>query len=140
MRRWRISAWAACAGVFLLGCPSAPWAAQCDEYNPAGPASGTQITLDSSDFVDRAGDEMRTFIETGSLGKVAAAVVSAEPVGIVLGLSAVPQLSQLSRTYGEELKGIAVTVTLRSGGRNARIVIDVRQVCATHFRNTFLYY
>ena len=83
---------------------------------------------------------MRSFIETDSLGKVDVAVVSASPPGSVLGVSAIPEVSRISPHFGERLKGIALDVALVSPAEPARVVLDLRQVCATHFRNTFLYY
>ena len=133
---------AAAAGAALLSVwlPAAARAAlPCDEFDPFGPTRSAQITLDASDFVDQLGDEMRSFIATDSIGKVDVAVISASPASAVLGISAVPEISRFSPYYGEELKGIAVAVAL-AGGRPARIVLNLRQVCAKQFRNTFLYY
>ena len=83
---------------------------------------------------------MRSFIETGSIGKVDAAIISETPRGAIIAMAALPEISRASPYYGEELKGIAVTVALGASRRPARIVLDLRQVCARHFRNTFLYY
>jgi hypothetical protein len=114
----------------------------CDQYNPASPAGNARIALDSGDLVDRRGREreMRSFIETGSIGKVDVAVVSATPPGAVRTVSAIPEISRPSRYFGERLKGIALDVALAPGGAPVRVVLDVRQVCARDFRNTFLYY
>ena len=64
----------------------------CDQYNPASPAGNARIALDSGDLVDRRGREreMRSFIETGSIGKVECAVVGATPPGAVRTVSAIP--------------------------------------------------
>ncbi len=141
MRRWARSARAAYgAGLLVLCWPAALSAAPCDQYDPYSPSRSAQITLDSSDYVDQSRDEMRSFIETGSLGKVEAAVVSSTPNDIVRSVSAVPKVSRLDPLYGEELKGIAVTVSLRNGAGSAKVVVNLRQVCAQYFRNTFLYY
>jgi hypothetical protein len=141
MRGWRRAARAASgAGLLLLGWSASLPAATCDEYNPAGPAHAAQITLTSSDAADESGDELRSFVATGSLGKVAVTVISATPPGIVGSVSAVPDLSGFSPHYGERLKGIAVTVRLKSGRRQVTVVVRLRQVCAQYFRNTFLYY
>jgi len=141
MRRWWRSAAAACgAGLFILCCPAALSAAPCDQYDPAGPTRSAQITLNSSDFVDESRDEMCSFIATGSIGKVDVAVVSSTPGGIVRGVSAIPEVSRFSPHYGEQLKGIAVAVSLRTGARPAIVVVNLRQVCAEYFRNTVLYY
>ena len=145
MRRWwrsaRRSALAACgAGLFVLCLPATLSAAPCDEYDPTGPARSAQITLDARDFVDQRHDEMRSFVATGSIGKVAVRVVSSTPHGIVRGVSASPELSRVSPNYGEQLKGIAIVVSLRNRAPAATVVLNLRQVCAEYFRNTFLYY
>lgn len=141
MRAWRRSArsvWG--AALLLLCCPAALSAASCDEFSPAAPARSTQITLDASDFVDESRDEMRSFVETGSLGRVEARVVSATPAGVVRGLSAVPRELTFRPGRDEALKGVALSVSLRDRPAAATIVVDLRQVCAQYFRNTFLYY
>jgi hypothetical protein len=141
MRCWWRSARAAYgAGLFVLGFPAALPAATCDEYDPAGTSISARITLSSSDFVDQKRDEMRSFIATGSIGKVDVAIVSTTPRGIVRDVSAVPQVSRASLNYGEHLKGIAIAVSLRNGTRPPIVVLNLRQVCAEYFRNTFLYY
>ncbi len=141
MQRWWRRAAAACgAALFILCCPSMPSAAPCDQFNPAGPARSAQITLNSGDFVDESGDEMRSFVATGSLGKVDAAVVSSTPGGIVRRITAVPEVSRFSPLYGEQLKGIAISVSLKSGAGPATVVLNLRQVCAEYFRRTILYY
>ena len=141
MRRgWR-SAGAACgAGLFLLCCPAMLSAAPCDQFDPTGLARSAQITLNSGYFIDERRDEMRSFIATGSLGKVDVSVRSSTPAGIVRGVSATPEVSRFSPHYGEQLKGIAITVALRRGGASAVVVLNVRQVCAEYFRPTVLYY
>ncbi|HEV8679289.1 MAG TPA: hypothetical protein VGQ90_07925 [Stellaceae bacterium] len=141
MRRWRRAARTACGvGLLLLGLPAAASAAPCDEYDPTGPARSARITLDASDLVDERSDEMRSFVATGSLGKVEAAIVSSTPKDAVHRVSAAPQVSRFTRDHGEQLKGIAVTVSLRNGAGPAKVVVNLRQVCAQYFRNTFLYY
>jgi len=141
MQAWWKSARTGLAALALLGWPAGAWAAQpCDEADPFGPADTTRITLSTADFVDEVGDELRTFIATDSLGRVDFAVVSARPGAIVRSISAVPEVSRLSRNYGEELKGIAVTVSLASRRRPATVTVSLRQVCARYFRNSFLYY
>jgi hypothetical protein len=141
MRRgWRSAGMACGAGLLILCCPAVLSAAPCDQFNPSGPARSAHITLNSRDFVDERRDEMKSFIATGSLGKADISVVSATPRGIVRGVSATPGLSRFSALYGEQLKGIAVTVSLRSGAGRATVVLNLRQVCAEHFRNTILYY
>jgi hypothetical protein len=123
-----------------LCCPSALSAAACDEYDPAGPSRSARITLNSGDFVDQRRDEMRSFVATGSIGRVDAAMISSTPPGIVRGVSAVPLVSRMSPLYGEQLKGIAITVSLSGRAGQASVVLNLRQVCAEYFRNTFLYY
>jgi hypothetical protein len=141
MRRWWRSTRAACgAGVLVLCLPSASPAAPCDEYDPAGPSRSARITLNARDFVDQRYDEMRSFVATGSIGKVAVRVVSSTPRGIVRGVSASPELSRVSPNYGERLKGIAIVVSLRNRTPPATVVLNLSQVCAEYFRNTFLYY
>jgi hypothetical protein len=125
--------------VALLWVPAA-LGAPCDQFDPAGPARSARITLDASDFSDASGDELRSFIATGSLGRVEVAVLSMTPPGIVHGVSAVAGTSRFSPHYGESLNGIAVAVALRGRARPARVVLQLRQVCAENFRKTFLYY
>lgn len=83
---------------------------------------------------------MRSFVDTGSIGMVEGAIVSATPPGIVASFSAVPEISRFSPHDGEALKGIAVAVRLAHASRRVRVVIGLRQVCASYFRDTFLYY
>ncbi|HVC55273.1 MAG TPA: hypothetical protein VND95_04920 [Stellaceae bacterium] len=132
---------AAAGAVFLvLGWQEAAAAAGCDEYDPAGPARSAQVTLTSGDAADESRDELRSFILTGSLGRVTVAVVSSNPGNIVRGVSATPEISRFSPRYGEQLKGVAVTVRLKGSPSRAIVVLKLRQVCARYFRNTFLYY
>jgi hypothetical protein len=145
MRRWGRSARAACSASLLISCwalcgPAAMAAAPCDEYDPTGPSRSARITLNSTDLVDESRDEMRSFVATGSLGRVRATIVSATPKDAARGVSAVPQISRYTSGHGEQLKGIAVAVTLRRGAGPATVVVNLRQVCAQYFRNTFLYY
>jgi hypothetical protein len=114
--------------------------APCDQYDPSGPVQSTRIVLDSRDLVHLGGGELRSFIETDSLGRAEVALVSAAPPGAVLGVSAVPEISRASPYFGERLKGIALDVALAATAMPVRIVLDLRQVCARHFRSTFLYY
>ena len=137
---WR-SARAACGALLvMLCCPVVLSAAPCDQFDPTGPARSAQITLNSGDFVDDHRDEMRSFIATGSLGRVDVSVVSSTPGGIVRGVSATPEISRFSPLYGEQLKGIAIAVSLKSGAAPATVILHLRQVCAERFRNTVLYY
>jgi hypothetical protein len=112
----------------------------CDQYDPLSPAPSGRITLDSRDLMHRGGSELRSFIETGSTGRVGARLVGATPSGVVLSVSARPEISRISPDFGERLKGVALDVTLASAVEPVRVVVDVQQVCARHFRNTFLYY
>jgi hypothetical protein len=137
---WRWAGAACGAGLFILCCPAVLSAAPCDQFDPAGPARSARITLNASDFVDERRDEMRSFVATGSLGRVDVSVVSATPRGIVRGLSATPEISRFSPLYGEELKGVAIAVALNSRGGPATVTLSLRQVCAEYFRNTILYY
>ena len=139
--RWRQATRAACGAALIFGgCLAARAEPVCDEYNPTAPAGAARVTLTANDFTDDSRDELRSFVETDSIGRVDVAVISASPPGIVLDFAATPTVSRFSPYYGEELKGIAVAVRVTPGRRPARVVLDVRQVCAKGFRNTFLYY
>jgi hypothetical protein len=130
----RAAAWIA------LTTAAAPAAQVCDEYNPFGPARIGEVTLNATDFADEDGTEMLSFIETESLGKVDVEVVRAIPASIVRTVSAAPEVSTVSPYFGERLKGIRVAVSLAKARQPVSIVLKLRQVCAKHFRNTFLYY
>jgi len=114
----------------------------CDEYNPYAPARTGEIVLDATDFADEDGTEMLSFVETQSLGKVDVEIVRAIPARSIRSVSAVPDISEMSPHHGEQLKGIKVAVSLAKtkARQPVRIVLKLRQVCAKHFRNTFLYY
>lgn len=129
------------AGMLFGSAPAASAGGPvCDEYNPFGPARTGEITLDATDLADEDGTEIRSFIETDSIGKVDVEIVSTRPARIVRTVSAAPEISAISPNYGERLKGIKVAVLLRKTKQPVRIVLKLRQVCARHFRNTFLYY
>ena len=129
------------ATVLLAASPSPSFAAApCDEFDPAGPARSIVVALTPTDFVDEERDEMRSFVETGSLGRVEASIVSSVPRGVVHGFSAVPEVSRFSPYYAEALKGVAIGVTVQPNRRPVRVVVRLRQVCAKFFRNSFLYY
>jgi hypothetical protein len=141
MRRgWRSAGVACVAGALSLCHPAILSAAPCDQFSPLSPARSARITLGSSDFVDERRDEMRSFIDTGSLGKADVSVVSSTPAGIVRAVSATPGLSRFSSLYGEQLKGVAISVSLKGTAGRATVVRNLRQVCAERFRNTVLYY
>ena len=142
MQRWTGAAGTICGAWLMLLCGAAPVsaAAPCDEYDPAAPSRSIHVRMSTSDYLDEERDEMRTFVATDSIGAVTAALVSANPRGIVRAVSAVPGISRVSPYYGEELKGIAVTVLLEPRARPASVTVNLRQVCAHYFRNTFLYY
>jgi len=127
------------AGVLVVAGPGAARAQTCDENNPASPAQTTQLMLGASDFTDQTHDELRSFVQTGSLGQVTARVVAASPPGIVQSVSATAEVSHLSPDYGEQLKGIDIRVNLKRHDRSTAVSISLRQVCAQYFRNTFLY-
>jgi len=135
MQRWRF--WAAII-LGLAAAPAAAQAAECDENNPNGPMRVGQVTLTANDAVNDQRTELRSFVDTGSLGRVEATIAGATPPGIVRHFSAAPHLSRLSPGFGERLKGIQVAATLSGGDRSARIVIRLRQVCAERFRDSFL--
>jgi hypothetical protein len=147
MRRGWKSASAACGaalGLIMLSSwalfTAAPAAELCDEYNPFAPARTGEIRLDATDFADEHGTEILSFIETESIGKVDAQLVSASPANAVRAVTAAPEISTPSPNYGERLKGIRVAVSLKETKRPVSVVLKLRQVCAKHFRNTFLYY
>jgi hypothetical protein len=127
------------AAALAIAGPGAARAQSCDEHNPASPANTTQVTLGAADFTDEAHNALRSFFLTGSLGRVTARIVAASPPGIVQSLSATPQVSHLSPSYGEQLKGIDIHVNLKRHDRAASVSVSLRQVCAQYFRNTFLY-
>jgi hypothetical protein len=144
MQRRRICARTAVAvtivtAMILVAGAASALAAGCDENNPASPSHSTQITLSTHDSIGETRDELRTFVATGSLGKVAVSVVSATPPGIVRSVAATSHLSRLSPLYGEQLKGINIVALLNRGDRSAKVVVRVRQVCAEYFRDSFLY-
>ena len=142
MRGWgKAARTAACAGLLLVG-GTAPLAAQppCDEFNPSAPAYAAQVRLGPGDRIDGHGSDLRSFVATDSLGKVDVVIVASSPRGVVLGVSAVPEISSLSPYHGERLKGISIAVSLAASRRPASVVLRLSQVCAKHFRNTFLYY
>ena len=129
------------ATVLLAASPNPSFAAApCDEFNPVGPARSIVVALTPTDFVDEERDEMRSFVETGSLGRVEASIVSSVPRGVVHGFSAAPEVSRFSPYYAEALKGVAIGVTVQPNRRPVRVLVRLRQVCAKFFRNSFLYY
>jgi hypothetical protein len=129
-----IAAWIAMPPVAV---PAVPL---CDEYNPFAAARIGEVTLNATDFADEDGTEILSFIETESIGKVDVEVIRATPGSIVRTVSAVPDISMISPHFGERLKGIKVAVSLTKSRQPVSVVLRLRQVCATHFRNTFLYY
>jgi hypothetical protein len=139
MRNWRKSAGAALGVAMLVAaCQPAARAASCDENDPASPVSTARITLGGADFTGEARDELRSFVATGSLGKVTAAVVAASPSGIVRSVTAVPEIGN-SQDFGEPLEGVDIRVALNRGDRNATVSVSLGQVCARYFRDSFLY-
>ena len=142
MRQWGRTASAGGIAISLIASAGtlAHAAAPCDEYNPSGPMRTTQITLNATDYTDDQRDQMRSFLETDSIGRVDVAIVGSTPRDAVLSVTAVPEISRVSGYFGEELRGIAVNVWLRPTARAAQVTLKLRQVCARRFRNTFLYY
>jgi hypothetical protein len=111
------------------------------EVCSAGAASrSAEITLTAADYFDPYGEEMRTFVDTGSLGAVEASLVSAGPRDVVRSFRAVPARSLLSPYFGEDLKGINVTVSLYKSRISPIVRLRLQQDCAKYLRNTFLYY
>ncbi|MGE0257186.1 MAG: hypothetical protein AB7H71_15685 [Alphaproteobacteria bacterium] len=140
-QKWTLAGLAFGIAAWIALLPAAaPAAPRCDEYNPFGPARIGEITLNSTDFADEHGTEMRSFIETESIGKVDVEIVRAIPASVVRDVSAVPEISTISPYFGERLKGIKVAISLAGSKRPVSVVLKLRQVCASHFRNTFLYY
>jgi hypothetical protein len=137
-----LSRFAALSVALLLltgGARSALAASRCDDGVDAANRTA-EITLTAADFFDPDGGEMRTFVDTGSLGTVDALLLSARPPGIVRSLTAVPARSLLSPYFGEDLKGIDVTVSLFKSKSSPVVRLQLRQDCAEYLRNTFLYY
>jgi hypothetical protein len=126
-------------GLFLLGYGSAAYA-DCDEYDPAASTRSATIVLRSPDKFDDQGEELRTFVETGSLGSVRADLVSSNAKMKIRYFFANPVISRYSRDYGEQLKGIAVEVIVEPTKRPFSVSLRLHQVCARHFRNSFLSY
>ena len=130
----------AVSGVLLLACSQGAWAQGCDEYDPTGPSETAKIILTHNDSVGPWTGELRTFVDTGSIGPVAVSAVSATPSGRLRAVSAKPEISRISPHAGEHLKGIAIVVSTWDKKPPARVVVTLRQVCAKYFRDTFLYY
>ncbi|MBV9828156.1 MAG: hypothetical protein JO001_21185 [Alphaproteobacteria bacterium] len=131
---------AASSGMLLLAGSSAALAQSCDEYNPNGPTETAKVVLTHNDSIGPWTGEMRTFVQTGSIGKVDVSAVSARPSGRLRAVSAEPEISRISPRGGEQLKGIAIVVSTYDKRPPARVVVTLRQVCAKYFRDTFLYY
>ena len=140
MNGWRALAGPAIGAMLSLVLCVAAAAAPCDEADPAGPMRSVRVTLNARDFVSEEHDELRSFVATGSLGRVDAAIVSSHPGALIRTFAAGPEISRFSPNYGEALKGVAIIVTLRHPARAVSLVINLRQVCAHYFRNSFLYY
>jgi hypothetical protein len=98
------------------------------------------ITLTAADFFDPYGEEMRSFVDTGSLGAVDARLLSARPRGVVRSFSAVPARSLLSPDFGEDLRGVDLSVSLYKSKISPVVRIRLHQDCAKYLHNTFLYY
>lgn len=127
--------------MLLLSGGAVAAAENCAGANAAAAASRSAvITLTAADFFDPYGEEMRSFVDTGSLGAVDARVVSARPRGVVRSFTAVPARSLLSPHFGEDMKGINVTVSLFKSKASPVVRIRLQQECAKYLRNTFLYY
>ena len=134
MQRWLFP-----AAIILGIAASAPLrAAECDEHNPYGPTRSGQVTLTASDATNDQRTELRSFVETGSLGRVEASVVAATPPAIVRNVAAAPHLSRLMPDFGERLKGVEIVARLAARDPGVRIVVRLRQVCAEHFHESFL--
>jgi hypothetical protein len=136
-----LSRFAPVAAALLLlagGARSTLAASRCGDDVAA--ARSAEITLTAADFFDPDGKELRTFVDTGSLGRVDALLLAATPPDIVRSLTAVPARSRLSPYFGEDLKGINVTVSLYKSRIRPVVKVRLQQECAKYMRNTFLYY
>ena len=127
--------------LLLLSAGAGPAGAAevCADGGSGAAVRSAEITLTAADFSDPYGEEMRTFVDTGSLGAVEASLVSARPRDVVRSFTAVPARSQLSPYFGEDLKGISVTVSLYKSRISPVVRLRLRQDCAKYLRNTFLY-
>jgi hypothetical protein len=134
---WRFALFAALL-LWSTGGRSAPATIRCDAAGAA--IRSAVITLTAADFFDPSGEEMRSFVDTGSLGPVDARLVSARPRGVVRSFTAVPARSLLSPYFGEDLKGINLTVSLYNSSTSPTVRILLHQRCAKYLHNTFLYY
>jgi len=129
------------AVLVAVGYSATVWAAPCDEYDPAAQARSVRIVLNGADFLDEQRDELRSFVETRQpWGMANAELVSVRPKALVRSLFAGPKIRRFSPYYGEELKGVAVGITLEPTKQPITVVIRLRQVCAKYFRNSFLFY
>jgi hypothetical protein len=126
--------------LFAPGIESVNAASQCGDDGVGAMTRSTEITLTAADFFDPDGYEMRTFVDTDSLGMVDALLLSSRPRDIVRSLTAVPARSRLSPYFGEDLKGVNVTVSLYQSKIRPIVHIRLQQHCAKYMRNTFLYY
>jgi hypothetical protein len=134
----RLAPWTLVLPLLAGGAPTVAAEGPCVGDGVAG--RSTVITLGAADFSNPDGTEMRSFVDTGSLGAVDANLVSARPRDVVRSVTAVPARSRLSPYFGEDLKGIAVTVALSKSKVAPVVRLRLRQDCAKYLRNTFLYY
>jgi hypothetical protein len=133
---WRLAA----VGLCLPGHWSAAYAG-CDEYNPAAPMPSTTIVVSTADAFDEKREELRTFVETGSLGSARAELVSLNPKTRIRYVFVSPVISRYSQYYGEQLKGIAVEIMMLEPVKQpVSVFIRLHQVCAQYFRSSFLSY
>jgi hypothetical protein len=130
----------ALALVLAVAAPAFGGESLCRGNGFGAAARSAVITLTGADFYDPYGEEMRTFVDTGSLGSVEAELVSARPRGVVRSFTAVAVHSRLSPYFGENLKGINVTVSLYRSRTPPVVRLRLTQDCAKYLRDTFLYY
>jgi hypothetical protein len=126
--------------VVVAAAPAAGAGSLCRPNGFGAAARSAIVTLTSADFYDPYGEEMRTFVDTGSLGAVDAVLVSAHPRDVVRSFTAVAARSRLSPYFGEDLKGIRITVSLFQSPIPPVVRLRLRQDCAKYLRDTFLYY
>jgi fluoride ion exporter CrcB/FEX len=126
--------------VVTAAAPAADAATLCSANGFGAALRSAVVTLTAADFYDPYGEEMRTFVDTGSLGAVTAELVSARPREVVRSFTAAAARSRLSPYFGEDLKGINVTVRLYHSRIPPVVRLRLTQDCAKYLRNTFLYY
>ena len=139
---WRGSACGGRLRIAAIGSPpaAAPGAPPCDEYNPFAPSRTGEVTLNATDFADEDGSEILSFVETESIGKVGRNRPDdpGRDRSHRFGRAGDQHDIAVFRRAAERHQGRGFAA--RRTGQPVSVVLKLRQVCATHFRNTFLYY